>query len=93
MSSDMELNPGPAQSKLEQRLQAFQLRSLDVGCTGNCFFRAVSRQLYGDLNHHLEIRTAGIVLMRNHPERFIESNTDCSWLQYLKSYLYTRDME
>ena len=98
MSGDIELNPGPipnnsnevrlpSQILLEQRLESFQLRSLAVGGAGDCFFRAVSHQLYGDPSHHLDIRTAGIAYMRENPERFIESNTGYSWLQYLNNIM------
>ena len=49
MSGDIELNPGPipnnsnevrlpSQILLEQRLGSFQLRPLDVGGAGDCFF-------------------------------------------------------
>ena len=98
ISGDIELNPGPVQKDnsqagitlpshlvLQQRLQHFQLRPLDVGGAGDCFFRAVSHQLYGDPSHHLAIRAAGIAYMRENPERFIESNTEYSWGQYLNS--------
>ena len=96
LSGDVELNPGPVQNNLafitwpsyvrvEQRLQQFQLMPLDVGGVGDCFFRAVSHQLYGDPVRHLDIRAAGISYMRENPERFIESNTEHSWLQYLNN--------
>ena len=63
MSGDSELNPGPVGKKnsqctaktehipcmlLESRLNRQGLRSLDVGGGGDCFFRFVSHQLYGD---------------------------------------------
>ena len=96
MSGDIELNPGPIQntnnkgrvpscSLLEERLRLFELRPLDVGGASDCFFRAVSHQLYGDPSHHLDIRVAGIAYMRENPERFIESNTENTWLQYLNN--------
>ena len=56
---------------------------LDVGGGGDCFFKSVSHQLYGDPSHHLEIRAAGVKYLNEHPERFIESNTQLSWLQYV----------
>ena len=31
----------------------------------------------------MRIRTAGVQFMRDNPERFIESNTENSWLRYL----------
>ena len=86
LSGDIELNPGPSyNAMLEQRLRRFQLRPFDVGGDGDCFFRAVSHQLYGDPEHHLQVRAAGIAYMRDNPERFIESNTETSWLEYLNN--------
>ena len=86
LSGDIELNPGPSYDVLlEQRLRHFQLRPFDAGGDGDCFFRAVSHQLYGDPEHHLRVRAAGIAYMRDNPERFIESNTEISWLEYLNN--------
>jgi hypothetical protein len=70
LSGDIELNPGPVQNTnsltrlplhvvLEQRLRSYELRPFDVGGDGDCFFRAVSHQLYGDPEHHFEVRAAG----------------------------------
>ena len=66
ISGDIELNPGPDQNLNSQtifsvgstmllnlRLRQLGLRSVDVGVEGDCFFQAVSHQLYGDPNHHL----------------------------------------
>ena len=47
---------------LNYRLLQHGLRTIDVGGGGDCFFKSVSHQLYGDSNHHLEIKlllTAG----------------------------------
>ena len=59
------------------------LQSIDVGCAGDCFFRSVSHQLNDNSNHHMRIRTAGVQYTRDNPERFIESNTE-------NSYVYSR---
>jgi len=98
MSGDVELNPGPLTcnkansvvraptlSILELRLHQFGLKPLDVGGDGDCFFRAVSHQLYGNPNSHGIIRAAGIQFLTENPERFIESNSEHSWIQYLTS--------
>ena len=68
-SGDIELNPGPqlhvnvntettvsvgSTILLNFRLRQLGLRPLDVGGAGDCFFRAVSHQLYGDPCHHLQ---------------------------------------
>ena len=70
---------------MQSRLGALGLQSIDVGGAGDCFFRSVSHQLYGKSNHHMHIRTAGVQFMRDNPERFIESNTENSWLRYLNN--------
>ena len=49
---------------------------------GTVFFRADSHQLYGDLSHHLLIRQAGVQYLSNNRERFIERNTENSWVEY-----------
>ena len=90
-SGDVELNPGPLQGVNTQttlslsstmllnfRLHWLGLRPLDVGGAGDCFFRAVFHQLYGDPSHHLQIRQDGINYLRTNPEKFIESNTHSS---------------
>ena len=78
-----ELNPGASYVLLEQTLRCFQLRPFYVSGDGDCFFRAAPHQLYGDPEHHLQVRAAGIAYIRHNPERFIESNTEIYWLEYL----------
>ena len=68
---------------LNFRLGQLGLRALDVGGAGDCFFRAVSHQLYGNPNSHFRIRQAAVHYLRHNPERFIESNTQNSWNGYL----------
>ena len=92
MSGDIEVNPGPEQNVCDQTalsvgstlllnylLRQLGLRPLDVGGAGDCFFRAVSHQLYGDSSHHLHIREDGVQYLSDNPESFIESNTEHSW--------------
>ena len=93
LSGDVELNPDPAQNRnpitlspsvaLDERLGRFQLRPFDVGGDDDCFFRAGLHQLYHNPEQHLQVRAAGVAYMRKNPERFIESNTEISWLEYL----------
>ena len=61
------------------------MRPFDVGGAGDCFFRAVSHQLYGDSSHHLHIREVGVQYLTDNPESFIESNTEHSWNDYLSN--------
>ena len=69
LSGDAELNPGPVWQYfwnngsftnqnfvLRYRLLRHGLQPLDVGGEGDCFFKSISHQLYGDSNHHAEIR-------------------------------------
>jgi len=80
-SSTMQLtSPVSSENLMQSRLGELGLQSIDVG--GVCFFRSVSHHLCGSSNHHLGIRTAGVQFMRDNPERFIESNTENSWLRY-----------
>ena len=57
---------------MQYRLCELGLQSIDVGGAGDCFFRSVSHQLYGNNNHHMHIRSAGVQYMRDHQERFIQ---------------------
>ena len=72
---------------MQSRLGEHGLQSIDVGDAGDCFFRSVSHQLYGNSDHHtcMCIRTAGVRFTRDNPERFIESNTKNSWLRCLNN--------
>ena len=82
-SGDIELNPGPEQNLNSQTIlsvvklaitsaRIIDLLMLVVKATV-FFFQAVSHQLYGDPNHHLLIRQAGVQYLSNNPGRFIES--------------------
>ena len=41
---------------LETRLREFNKIAVDVGGGGDCFFGAVSHQLYGNPNKHFHVR-------------------------------------
>ena len=103
LSGDIKLNPGPVEKQsieqsfvtysqaeqiLNQRLSNIQLTALEVGGGGNCFFRAVSHQLYGNPNYHAYIRCQGIQYMTSHPERFRDflTNTETNnWTRYVSN--------
>ena len=60
-SSTMRLiSPISSENLMQSRLGELGLQSIDVGGAGDCFFRSVSHQLYGNSNHHMHIRTAGV---------------------------------
>ena len=99
LSKDVEKNPGPTQYNTDHHkviirpftqnqsstMQLTSPISSENGGAGDCFFRSASHQLCGNSNHHMRIRTAGAQFMRDNPERFIESNTENSWLKYLNN--------
>ena len=68
---------------LQSRSAQHGLSILDVGGAGDCCFRVVSHQLYGEPSYHMNIRSVGVQYMRNNPERFIESITEDSWARCL----------
>ena len=70
-------------SLLESRLSQIGRVAIDVGGAGNCFFRAISHQLFGTPDYHLHVRSQGMQYLLHNPELFIESNTERSWQDYL----------
>ena len=85
-SSTMQLtSPTSFENLMQSKLSELGSQSIDVGGEGDCVFRSVSHQLYGNSNHHMRIRTAGVQFMRDNPERFIESISENSWLRYLNN--------
>ena len=70
---------------LETTLLDYGLVPVEVGGQGYCFFHVISHQLFDDPKHHFYKRAAGVNHLRQNPERFIESNLDQSWLEYLEN--------
>ena len=99
LSGDVELNPGPSDQSnnpmcsspanfvplLETRLSNLDRTAIDVGGDGDCFFKAVSHQLYGNPNNHFYLRGVGVQYLIHNPEQFIESNIEYSWQDYLQT--------
>ena len=52
---------------------------------GNCFFRAVSCQLYNTPEYHFCIRFLGVQHLLHYPELYIESNYEQSWQNYVNN--------
>ena len=75
-------SPISSENLMQSRLGELGLQSMH-GVAGDCFFRSVSHQLCGNSNHLMRIRPSGVQFMRDNPERFIESNTENSWLRYI----------
>ena len=73
-------------NRLITRLSDKGLQAVEVGGSGDCFFRSFSHQYYGTAEKHMEIRQAGVAYLQRHPELFIEIaavNFD-SWQTYLQ---------
>ena len=73
-------------NRLITRLSDKGLQAVEVGGSGDCFFRSFSHQYYGTAENHMEIRQAGVAYLQRHPELFIEIaavNFD-SWQTYLQ---------
>ena len=63
------------------------LEPLDVGGGGDCFFKAVSHQLYHSCEYHQSVRKAGIDYISGFPEQFIESIANNCWNDYTVEHL------
>ena len=72
-------------SLLESRLCELGRIPVNVLGDGNCFFRAVSHQLYNTPEYHLHIRSLGVQHLLHHPELYIESNYEYSWQNYMNN--------
>ena len=48
---------------MQSRLGELGLQSIDVDGAGDCFFRSVSHQLYGNSNHEGGVRVCGIAVL------------------------------
>ena len=64
-SSTMQLtSPISSENLMQSRLGELGLQSIDVGGAGDCFFRSVSHQLYGNSNHHTHTYCRGSIYER-----------------------------
>ena len=79
LKSQARGNFSTCMSTLEERLLSKNLKPLDVGGDGDCFFKAVSHQLYHSPKYHQNVRKAAIDYISAHPEQFIESITENCW--------------
>lgn len=70
--------------RLVNRLCEKGLQALDVGGSGDCFFKAISHQYYATPDHHIAIRQADVSYLEQHPDLFIECVSDNSWKSYLQ---------
>jgi len=93
LSGDVEENPGPSNqcsatttcNLVAHHSSITNSVEVEVGGGGDCFFQAVSHQLYGNPNNHSHVCSLGVQYLLQNPEQFIESNTDHSWQDYLNN--------
>ena len=52
------------------RLSQYNLRPEETLGDGNCFFRAISRMVYQDDRHHLEVRRQAVERLADYPEDY-----------------------
>lgn len=71
-SSQMDASRASAESssydQLINTLCKKGLLALDVGASGDCFFRAISYQYYGTPEFHIAVRQAGVNYLEQHPD-------------------------
>jgi len=98
LSGDVEENPGPF-TQINNAIMVNLIRRttilnvpnrsiqfpVNVLGDGNCFFRAISRQLKFTPEYHLYIRSLGVQNLLHHPELYIESNYKYSWQNYISN--------
>ena len=68
------------------------LKEFIVNGDGNCQFRAISDQLYGDQSHHASVRAVVVAQMRARPDRyaaFVESPSTTSIAAGSQTYGWT----
>ena len=74
-STAMQLtSPISSENLMQSRLGEHGLQSIDIGGAGDCFFRSVSHQLFGNSNHHMRNYTScwGSIYERQPREIYLE---------------------
>lgn len=83
----MDISPDAESSsydRLVNRLCQKVLQALDIGGSGDCFFKAISHQYYDTPDLHIAVRQAGVSYLEQHPGLFIETVSENSWKTYLQ---------
>ncbi|PWN87176.1 cysteine proteinase [Acaromyces ingoldii] len=86
-----------AELRLKRRLKEMNLYAADTKGDGNCLFRALSDQLYGDAAHHYRLRQELCDYIEANPERFrnyIEGSEVESYVHNMRQdHVYGGDKE
>ena len=67
---------------LERRLREHEMVETQIEADGNCQFRALADQLFGDQECYAECRAAAINQLRSEPDRYMEFVTE-DWRTYV----------
>lgn len=86
-----------AELRLKRRLKEMNLYAADTKGDGNCLFRALSDQLYGDAAHHYRLRQELCDYIEANPDRFrnyIEGSEVGSYVRNMRQdHVYGGDKE
>lgn len=66
----VERSAAESRTRLAKVLDLYQLRLRPVQADGNCQFRALAVQLYGDESHHAALRARVVQQLRQRPDRY-----------------------
>ena len=69
--------------ELKRKLRPIGLLPCDVGGSGDCFFRALSHQMFGNPDKHMLVRDCGITHMNNDPQLYREHITNMEFNAYI----------
>jgi len=72
LTSAKEVSAAEARERLEHVMNLYHAKPQPVQADGNCQFRALSRQLYGDEDFHATLRARVIEQLETSPERYAD---------------------
>jgi len=76
---------------LHQRAANIEVRVLKMEDDGNCQFRALAHELYGDARHHEHVRSVVVAHLRSRAAEFaFYVGDDGEWAEYLSKMSVTR---
>lgn len=83
MYEEQESSVAEARSRLQSVMDKYNVKSSPIQADGNCQFRALAQQLYGDESQHHVIRAAVIKQLEATPERYADFVHE-AYADYLK---------
>ena len=74
----------PRDNTFRERLREYGKVEIPIDDDGNCQFRALADQLFGDQERHAELRAAAINQLRSKPEYYKAFVHDADWDSYVR---------